>query len=105
VQPTAERNTPTKWSELRPAIRAAASIVTRSANRWSENRIAHSRKEIKAAVREAALVGVLKRDDHPLGSFGRLQLGEVLLEVRAAGGVTNLSKLLPIRVFTPFHFG
>jgi LacI family transcriptional regulator len=34
-----------------------------------------------------------------------LQLGEVLLEVKAAGGVTNLTKLLPIRVFTPFHFG
>jgi LacI family transcriptional regulator len=34
-----------------------------------------------------------------------LQLGEVLLEVKAAGGATNLSKLLPIRVFTPFHFG
>ena len=34
-----------------------------------------------------------------------LRLGEVLLEVKAAGGVTNLTKLLPIRVFTPFHFG
>jgi LacI family transcriptional regulator len=34
-----------------------------------------------------------------------LQLGEVLLEVKAAGGLTNLTKLLPIRVFTPFHFG
>ena len=33
-----------------------------------------------------------------------LQLGEVLLEVKAPGGVTNLTKLLPIRVFTPFHF-
>jgi LacI family transcriptional regulator len=34
-----------------------------------------------------------------------LQLGEILMEVKAAGGVTNLTKLLPIRVFTPFHFG
>ena len=33
-----------------------------------------------------------------------LQLGEVLLEVKAAGGVPNLTKLLPIRVFTPLHF-
>jgi LacI family transcriptional regulator len=33
-----------------------------------------------------------------------LQIGEVLLEVKKAGGVTNLTKLLPIRVFTPFHF-
>jgi hypothetical protein len=33
-----------------------------------------------------------------------LQIGEVLLEVKAAGGLTNLTKLLPIRVFTPFHF-
>ena len=33
-----------------------------------------------------------------------LQIGEVLLEVKAAGGNTNLTKLLPIRVFTPFHF-
>jgi LacI family transcriptional regulator len=33
-----------------------------------------------------------------------LQLAEVLLEVKAAGGITNLTKLLPIRVFTPFHF-
>ena len=33
-----------------------------------------------------------------------LQIGEVLLEVKAAGGLTNLIKLLPIRLFTPFHF-
>jgi hypothetical protein len=33
-----------------------------------------------------------------------LQIGEALLEVKAAGGSTNLTKLLPIRVFTPFHF-
>jgi hypothetical protein len=33
-----------------------------------------------------------------------LQIGEVLLEVKEPGGVTNLTKLLPIRVFTPFHF-
>jgi LacI family transcriptional regulator len=33
-----------------------------------------------------------------------LQLGEVLLEVKAAGGLTNLTRLLPIRIFTPFHF-
>jgi hypothetical protein len=33
-----------------------------------------------------------------------LQIGEVLLEVKAAGRITNLIKLLPIRVFTPFHF-
>jgi len=33
-----------------------------------------------------------------------LQIGEVLLEVKAAGGLTNLTKLLPIHVFTPFHF-
>jgi len=33
-----------------------------------------------------------------------LQIGEILLEVKAAGGRTNLTKLLPIHVFTPFHF-
>jgi hypothetical protein len=33
-----------------------------------------------------------------------LQIAEVLLEVKAAGGITNLAKLLPVRVFTPFHF-
>jgi LacI family transcriptional regulator len=33
-----------------------------------------------------------------------LQIGEVLLEVKEPGGVTNLTKVLPIRVFTPFHF-
>ena len=33
-----------------------------------------------------------------------VQIGEVLLEVKAAGGITNLTKILPIRVFTPFHF-
>jgi hypothetical protein len=33
-----------------------------------------------------------------------LQLGEVVLEVKAAGGLTNLTRLLPIHVFTPFHF-
>jgi hypothetical protein len=33
-----------------------------------------------------------------------LQLAEVLLEVKAVAGVTNLTRLLPIRVFTPLHF-
>jgi hypothetical protein len=33
-----------------------------------------------------------------------LQLGEVVLESKAAGRLTNLTRLLPIRVFTPFHF-
>ena len=33
-----------------------------------------------------------------------LQIGEILLEMKAAGGITNLTKLLPIRVLTPFHF-
>jgi LacI family transcriptional regulator len=33
-----------------------------------------------------------------------LQIGELLREMKAAGGVTNLTKLLPIRVLTPFHF-
>jgi hypothetical protein len=33
-----------------------------------------------------------------------VQIGEALLEVKAAGGITNLTKILPIRVFTPFHF-
>jgi LacI family transcriptional regulator len=33
-----------------------------------------------------------------------LQLGEVLQEVKAAGGNTNLTRFLPIHVFTPFHF-
>ena len=33
-----------------------------------------------------------------------LQIGEVLLEAKAPGGLTNLTKFLPIRVFTPFHF-
>jgi LacI family transcriptional regulator len=33
-----------------------------------------------------------------------LQLGEVLLEVKTAGGSTNPTRLLPIRVFTPPHF-
>jgi LacI family transcriptional regulator len=33
-----------------------------------------------------------------------LQIGEILLEMKAAGGITTLTKLLPIRVLTPFHF-
>ena len=33
-----------------------------------------------------------------------VQIGEALLEVKAAGGITNLAKILNIRVFTPFHF-
>jgi LacI family transcriptional regulator len=33
-----------------------------------------------------------------------LQIGEVLLDMKAPGGLTNLTKFLPIRVFTPFHF-
>ena len=32
-----------------------------------------------------------------------LQVGEVLQEVKV-GGNTNLTRFLPIRVFTPFHF-
>lgn len=33
-----------------------------------------------------------------------LNIGEILLEVKAAGGTTNLMKLLPIRILTPFNF-
>lgn len=33
-----------------------------------------------------------------------LQIGEVLLALKAADGGTNVTKLLPIRVLTPFHF-
>ena len=34
-----------------------------------------------------------------------LQFAEVLTKVKAPGENTNLTRLLPIRVFTPFHFG
>ena len=33
-----------------------------------------------------------------------LQFAEVLTKVKAPGENTNLTRLLPIRVFTPFHF-
>jgi LacI family transcriptional regulator len=33
-----------------------------------------------------------------------LNIGEILLEVKTAGGITNLMKLLPIRILTPFNF-
>ena len=64
--------------------------------------IAHEvNAETERLIRQHQIDYLLTQDlDQPV-----LQLGEVLLEVKAAGGVTNLSKLLPIRVFTPFHFG